>query len=221
MKKQKAKKAGGKKEEKAEPSSAKPDENVKTEPETGPEPESNGADEENAESKNADEEPAIDPNATPSHGRKASLSVQSKMRSSSFRQTGALSPGMFSPDGDTAPEIYRKQATRIEELEKENKRLAKEASDGEKRWKKAEEELEDLRDADGDVKAAAGSSEEVEKLVCAFAAVRPLRIIHTLPQFHTQEYERLLTPSIEKRNCCSAAPELTTASADVSAYEAC
>lgn len=74
---------------------------------------------------------------------------------------------MFSPDGDTAPDIYRKQAARIEELEKENKRLAKEASDGERRWKKAENELEDIRDADGDSKvpAPAGSSEEVEKLV--------------------------------------------------------
>lgn len=60
---------------------------------------------------------------------------------------------------------------RIDELERENKRLAKEASDGEKRWKKAEEELEDLRDAEGDSltskpKITGGSSEEIQKLVC-------------------------------------------------------
>ena len=95
------------------------------------------------------------------------------MRSSSFRATsGPLSPSgvPFSPEGDTAPDIYRKQAIRIEELEKENKRLAKDASDGEKRWKKAEEELENLREADdgtsntADVKS--DSFAEVAKLVC-------------------------------------------------------
>jgi hypothetical protein len=92
-----------------------------------------------------------------SHQRKPSLSVQSKMRSSSFRQSltsplpntpGSKAPS-FDPEEDTAPEIYRKQAARIEELERENRRLAKEATEGEKRWKKAEEELEDLREADG------------------------------------------------------------------------
>jgi hypothetical protein len=113
-----------------------------------------------------------------SHQRQPSISVQSKMRSSSFRQSsasgGPLSPSYgFSPEGDTAPDIYRKQAVRIEELERENKRLAKEASDGEKRWKKAEEELEDLREAEDDsaptkgIELTPASSREVEKLVCA------------------------------------------------------
>ena len=97
------------------------------------------------------------------------------MRSSSFREgstTGPISPNFgFSPEGDTAPDIYRKQAIRIDELEKENKRLAKEASDGEKRWKKAEEELEDLREAEDDSSpkkggsSSSGSSHQVEKLV--------------------------------------------------------
>lgn len=114
---------------------------------------------------------------TSSHQRKQSLSLQSKMRSSSFRQgstAGPLSPNYaFSPEGDTGPDIYRKQAIRIDELEKENKRLAKEASDGEKRWKKAEEELEDLREADDDstpkdTSSNSGTSQEVEKLVCLF-----------------------------------------------------
>lgn len=98
------------------------------------------------------------------------------MRSSSFRQgagTGPLSPNYaFSPDGETAPEIHRKQQIKIDELERENKRLAKEAGDSEKRWKKAEEELEELREAEDDTETkkgaaspSAGSLEELEKLV--------------------------------------------------------
>jgi hypothetical protein len=118
-----------------------------------------------------------DLNVAKSHSRQPSLSVQSKMRSASFRQGsisgGPLSPSyMFSPEGDTAPDIYKKQHLKIEELEKENKRLAKEASDGEKRWKKAEQDLEELREAEDDSTAQnrgpsadGGSSEELVKLV--------------------------------------------------------
>ncbi|KAJ6779773.1 hypothetical protein PWT90_04951 [Aphanocladium album] len=92
-----------------------------------------------------------------------SLAEQSKARSTSFRASSMsgkpVSPGPLSPDGDTAPDIYRKHVARIEELEKENKRLQKESSDSEKRWKKAEDELADLREAD-DKKG----SDETEKL---------------------------------------------------------
>lgn len=89
------------------------------------------------------------------HGRQPSLSLQSKLRSSSFRQTTAgvpLSPPTASdlppltPDEGTIQDIYRKQSARLEELEKENKRLAKEVSDGEHRWRRSEEELEELRE---------------------------------------------------------------------------
>jgi hypothetical protein len=176
LKKQKAKKAGGKKEEKSESvaeTSKAEEEKQETEPE--PTPEDANGDEpkaEASESKDA-EETVPELNKAPAHGRHPSISVQSKMRSSSFRAAsgGPLSPGYgFSPDGDTAPDIYRKQAIRIEELEKENKRLAKEASDGERRYKKAEEELEDLREAEGDSAkgkdtSSGASSLEVEKLV--------------------------------------------------------
>ena len=69
-------------------------------------------------------------------------------------------------------EIYRKQAARLEELEKENKRLAKEARDSEGRWRKTEEELEELREASGQVAelksraaTADAKAEEVNKLV--------------------------------------------------------
>ena len=67
----------------------------------------------------------------PTHGRGPSISLQSKMRSESFRKSsGPLSPSIKSPtlpsigsDGDSLPEICRKQAQRIEELEKHNKSL--------------------------------------------------------------------------------------------------
>lgn len=110
-----------------------------------------------------DDSEELSPSATPS------LAQQSKLRSTSFRagsipSAGALSPVPFSPDGDTAPEIYRKHVARIEELEKENKRLVKEASDSEKRWQKSEEELAVLREEDGDDDDAKGD-ENADKLV--------------------------------------------------------
>lgn len=97
-----------------------------------------------------------------------SLAQRSKIRSNSFRAgsvSGAVSPAPFSPDGDTAPEIYRKHVARIEELEGENKRLAKEAADSERRWKRAEEALSE-GDGDG-VQGKPGADEETEKRVCA------------------------------------------------------
>ncbi|KAK7940880.1 uncharacterized protein PG986_013267 [Apiospora aurea] len=106
-----------------------------------------------------------------------SPSVQSKMRSASFKAGGPLSPGFpFStPDGEvaSAADIYRKQVARIEDLEKENKRLAKEAADAEKRWQKAEGELDDLRETGGDDKKAdTGVGGEVEKLQAEIASLQ-------------------------------------------------
>jgi vacuolar-type H+-ATPase subunit I/STV1 len=183
MKKQKQKKAGAKKEDKAEPASESSKKEDKPEPpkgeaKEGPPEDANGNEEEAGDMAGEDSQETKKTRLLDraSHGRQPSLSVQSKIRSSSFRQSsvsgGPLSPSYgFSPEGDTAPDIHRKQAIKIEELERENKRLAKEASDGEKRWKKAEEELEDLRDAEDDTtsKAKSGSttesSGELEKLV--------------------------------------------------------
>ncbi|KAI1081360.1 hypothetical protein F5B20DRAFT_535791 [Whalleya microplaca] len=148
MKKQKGKKAGAKK-DKAEAAS-----------ETKAEASTAGDDEPAVE--DAPEQP-VSPAPT-----SASLSQQSKLRSSSFRQ-GTVSPTGFplSPEGETAPEIYRKQVARIDDLEKENKRLAKEATDAEKRWQKAEEELSDLRETDRD-----GPDSQVEKLKAEIAALQ-------------------------------------------------
>lgn len=184
MKKQKAKKTGAKTEE--APATASKDVVSETHP-----PNEDVADtEEQSAAPIANDAPTAtkEPNAetttqetSRSHQRKPSLSVQSKMRSSSFRQSSITSPSStpvglrsptFDPEEGTAPEIFRKQASKIEELERENKRLAKEASEGEKRWRKAEEELEDLREAELDqskpktaARSSGGAADELEKLV--------------------------------------------------------
>jgi hypothetical protein len=170
MKKQKQKKTGAKKEEKLESSTDAPKESTA---EPAAQEEEKEADP--VEAPGTEETVADLPTIT--RDRQPSVSVQSKLRSSEFRQSsgGPLSPTYtFSPEGDTAPEIHRKQAVKIEELEKDNKRLAKEAGDAEKRWKKAEEELEDLREAEDEAGSggrdvpspSVGSSAELEKLVC-------------------------------------------------------
>lgn len=121
------------------------------------------------------------------HGRQPSLSIQSKMRSSSFRNSSVSQPGLtptsagikspplppLSPDGSTAPELFKKQAMKLEELEKENKRLEQELGTVESRWKKTEEQLEDLREASSDtielkekLVAAEKKAEEIDSLVC-------------------------------------------------------
>lgn len=179
MKKQKAKTGTAKSAKKAPEANAESskvedkDEKPLETVDDGGDEEPAGADEEKVTGDTSAEDTVQDVTAS-----QPSLSLQSKMRSSSFRKAsmsgGSLSPVAlkgFSPDGDTAPDIFRKQAVRIEELEKENKRLAKEAQDVEKRWQKAEEELEDLREADGDrptaMQGKSGGSDDVEKLVSA------------------------------------------------------
>jgi hypothetical protein len=122
--------------------------------ETKDEDESDSDSDSDSESDSNDEN---SPAATPS------LAQQSKLRSTSFRagsipSGGAASP--FSPDGETAPDIYRKHLARIEELEKENKRLSKEAADSEKRWQKAENELADIREAEGEESGKTGSHDD-------------------------------------------------------------
>ena len=69
-------------------------------------------------------------------------------------------------------EIYRKQAFRIDELEKENKRLAKDVESAEARWRKTDEILEEYREANSEVAelrsralTANAKGEEVVKLV--------------------------------------------------------
>lgn len=137
-----------------------------------------------------EENPAKDSSKTaakPPHNRQPSLSLQSKIRSSSFRRTsisqGPISPNgtkspelpVLTPDGDSVNSIYRKQAARLDELEKENRRLAKESQEAVRRWRQTEEELEELREASGEVaelksraQQAEAQMEEHNKLVCFY-----------------------------------------------------
>ncbi|GAQ07378.1 hypothetical protein ALT_4699 [Aspergillus lentulus] len=124
------------------------------------------------------------------HTRQPSLSIQSKMRSSSFRK-GSVSQGSASTspsnalkspsvpslppltgNGDSVHEVYRKQSMRIEELEKENKRLEKQLEESTSRWRKTEEQLEDLREASVD---AAELKDKLEKAELKAAEIDELK----------------------------------------------
>ncbi|KAF2659811.1 hypothetical protein K491DRAFT_688914 [Lophiostoma macrostomum CBS 122681] len=168
LKKQKAKKAGGakKKEDKPEPSA------TEAEPSTAAE-KSEDAALESVEATTSpanaidDDEPTELPKAAASHGRKPSVAVESRMRSASFYrggEGGPTSPTAITPGGGVSGDIYREQAQRIEELERENRRLSGEVEEGERRWKKGEEELEELREGQGDVALAVERGKEAEKL---------------------------------------------------------
>ncbi len=99
--------------------------------------------------------------------RRMSLSIQSKQRSESFRQgSGPLSPGLEVQD------IYRKQAARIEELEKENKAFKAQQEDGAARLVKAEEELEGYRDGSSDVAELRTQAKEAERLKTELASAQ-------------------------------------------------
>lgn len=86
---------------------------------------------------------------------------------------GTRSPDLptLTPDGDTVNSIYRKQAARVDELERENRRLAKEAQENEKRWRKTEEELEELREASGDVAQLKARAEKADAQIEEFNKV--------------------------------------------------
>jgi hypothetical protein len=124
------------------------------------------------------EEAAVDGTSAeqPSLERKPSQSEQSRQRSASFRRNSGLtsptlskSPALPSISAeDEVQDIYRKQASRIDELEKENK--ARE--EAQSKLQKVQDELEQLRESSGDVaelksKAALADKrhDEIEKLV--------------------------------------------------------
>ena len=103
------------------------------------------------------------------HGRKASMAAESRLRSASFYRgdasTGLTSPSATSVGESIGGDIYRKQSQRIEDLERENKALAGQVDEAEKRWKHGEEELQELREGQGDVALAAQRGEEITALV--------------------------------------------------------
>jgi hypothetical protein len=177
LKKQKGKKAPAKKKEEkteteAEASTVIPTEETK----------------DDAPAEAEEEEEAVDDSATspgsvrPSHGRQPSVSVQSKLRSESFRKASGnqtpTSPTLKSPtipplsSSEGAQEVFKKQASRIDELEKENKKLQAESNEAQGRWRKLEEELQELREASSDsvelkskAEQADKTAQELEKLV--------------------------------------------------------
>lgn len=112
---------------------------------------------------------------TRTHGRKPSVSAQSRMRSSSFRSSMSGLPSGISPksppltplvpDSEQIHEVFRKQAARVEELEKENKRLEKELEEANARRQRLEEQLEDLREANTEVVELKDRLERAEKQV--------------------------------------------------------
>lgn len=69
-------------------------------------------------------------------------------------------------------DIYRKQASRLEHMEKENRRLERELSEKETWRSKMEDELEELREAKGELavlrdklQKAEAKEDELERLV--------------------------------------------------------
>ena len=90
--------------------------------------------------------------------RLPSLSLQSKQRSESFRQSGPMSPQLEVQD------LYRKQAARIEELERENKAFKEQQDESAARLGKAEEELESLREGSSDLAELRSKAKEAERL---------------------------------------------------------
>jgi vacuolar-type H+-ATPase subunit I/STV1 len=155
-------------------------------PETKPDPDNEasrrGEDDSNVndDDRKAADEPASERNdsrSSPTSEQPTSLSIQSKIRSSSFRRTSIsnnpLSPTAvsdlksptlppLSPGGDTVTDIYRKQTRRIEELERENKRLEHEFAESQRRRIKAEREAEELRETTDELNVLKNKAEQVD-----------------------------------------------------------
>ncbi|KAJ4525207.1 hypothetical protein HRR83_000883 [Exophiala dermatitidis] len=112
----------------------------------------------------ADQDAASSGKGSRHSARQPSVSLQSKIRSTSFRDSAPLSPAAASVS-----------LARVEELEKENKRLAKEAEDHEKRWRRMEEELEELREQNAEKSASAGVDSSEEELKRLRAEIETLR----------------------------------------------
>ncbi|KAI9836698.1 MAG: hypothetical protein M1838_004999 [Thelocarpon superellum] len=124
------------------------------------------------------------------HKTTPSLSLQSRMRSTSFRRGSGsqipLSPTLrsptlasMSPEGDAVTDIYRKQARRIDELESDNKRMEKDMAETERRWRKTEAEVEELREAQAELailkdraSKAEGTEETMDKLRLEIASLQ-------------------------------------------------
>jgi chromosome segregation ATPase len=99
-----------------------------------------------------------------------SESQQSQERSKSFK-TGDSGASSTSASAEVQ-ELYRKQAARIEELEKENKEYKSSQEDVAARLAKTEEELERLRESTSDVAELRSKAKEAEKTSTELASVQ-------------------------------------------------
>lgn len=103
-------------------------------------------------------------------------------------------------DGDSVQEVYRKQSTQIGELEKDNKRLEKELEEATGRWRKTEEQLEDLQETTADM------AELKDKLEKAEQKVAEIDALVSSSRFPKCWYIDVRT---ERGNCFSSKTELT------------
>ncbi|KAK3640990.1 hypothetical protein LTR56_011640 [Elasticomyces elasticus] len=105
--------------------------------------------------------------------RQSSVSKQSRQRSESFRQ-GAPSPAATDSKGpgSEVQDLYKKQAARIEELERENSVYKSQQEEGAARLVKVEEELESLREGSSDVAELKTKAKDAERLSNELAATK-------------------------------------------------
>jgi DNA repair exonuclease SbcCD ATPase subunit len=184
LKKQKAKKGPAKKKDDDKPETSETSDSKKSKDETKDEP-TEDTEEDTAEVTAVDKDDEgknlkveKDSNGK-AHTRQPSISQQSRMRSSSFRagmKDGPLSPtiisptlksGPMSPSADAA-DIYRKQAQRIEELEKENQSLYDDVS----KLRSLEDEVQELRESSSDAAVLKAKADEAEKLKAEVASLQ-------------------------------------------------
>jgi septal ring factor EnvC (AmiA/AmiB activator) len=150
------------------------------------------------------------------------------MRSSSFRKTsvsqGSVSPSpsstLKSPaqslppltgDGESVHEVFRKQSTKIEELEKDNKRLEKDLSDATTRWRKTEEQVEDLREASVDGAQLREQLKQAEEQVASIESLVRISCI--------RRYTCTTNYNTERGNCFAPATKLTIADSVTSQHK--
>lgn len=103
-------------------------------------------------------------------------------------------------------EVYRKQSTRIEDLEKDNKRLEKELDEASGRWRKTEEQLEDLRESSVD---AAELKDKLDKAEQEAAEVDALVCFFSFAGYKIQGEEILI--GTERGTCISSTAKLASA----------
>lgn len=116
----------------------------------------------------AEDETAVDTQAEapeegsrPPAARQPSISEQSRQRSESFRH-GTTVP--TSPAAGDVQDLYRKQAARIEELERENLAFKQQQDESAARLAKAEDELETFREGSSQLAELRSKSQDVERL---------------------------------------------------------